>query len=472
LTGPRGVEVNRRSLSNSDGSTYSVQALPAGDYTIVVQGSGAATGAFGFNIVDLSTASTTTQGTAFGGTLTPGNSSAVYQFSANAGDSVKFKALGVTGGSGTWRLVDMYGRSVAGPSSLSSDSGAVTLSITGSYTLIVEGAISNGTPVTYQGRMDNLGNTPPTALPSGDTLALGSVTAGTLAAWNTTKTYNFTLNSTTQLLFDGENSSNVVWTLVGPRGTEFSASTMYATHSLLTLPPGTYALTLQGASSSGNYNSNGAYAFRVTDATTLPSLQLGQSTVAARTPDRSTVGYRVQGSAGTQLVLNVDRTSGGYTPTWQLIGPQGQVINGTSGDTPGNVFTLPVDGVYTLLDMGYAYSSYASGTDTFTLSQATVSKTSIAINDLASASLVGRQSIAQFTFTLDAPQVVNFDSLISANGANTNVQWQFRNSNGVSYGWNSFGNDQGENQYLAAGQYTLILRNTSDTPSNVQFRLH
>jgi hypothetical protein len=471
LSGPRGVEVSRRGFNTSDGSTYSVQSLPAGDYTIVVQGSGAATGAFGFNLIDLSTATVATQGTAFGGTLTPGSSSAVYQFSANAGDSVKFKALGVTGGSGTWRLVDMYGRSVAGPSSLSSDGGAVSLSASGNYTLIIEGAIANGAPVTYQGRIDNLGNTPPNALPTGDTLTLGSVTAGTLAAWNTTKTYNFTLNSTTQLVFDGQTQSNAMWTLVGPRGTEFSQTNVYYSDSLLTLPPGTYALTLQGASSAGNYNGNGAYAFRVTDVTTLPALQLGQSTVATRTPDKATVGYRVQGSAGTQLVLNVDRTTGGYSPSWQLIGPQGQVINGASGDTPGTVFTLPADGMYTLLDIGYTYSSYPSGTDTFTLSQVSVSNASIAINDLATASLAGRQSIAQFSLTLGAPEVISFDSLISATGANTNVQWLFRGSNGATYGWYGFGNDQGGTVYLPAGQYTLVLRNTSDTPANVQFRL-
>uniref|UniRef100_UPI003217AD8F hypothetical protein n=1 Tax=Dyella sp. TaxID=1869338 RepID=UPI003217AD8F len=467
LAGPRGQEVNSRSLNSSDGNSgQNVLALPAGDYTLTVQGSGDATGAFAFNLLDLSTAAALAQGAPLSGTLSPGNSSSAYQFTAAAGDSVAVHAASATGGSAVWRIVDMFGRTI-GTGNLSGDSAAVSLANAGSYTLLIEGYVGNTAPVNFQARLDNTGNTAPAPLPAGDPLTLGSVTAGTLAAWNSTQTYRFTLGATTQLLLDAQQSGNTYWSLQGPRGTEFNTWVSNG-DQILTLPAGDYALTLQGAPSSGY--SAGAYAFSAVDLSTLPNLQLGQQTIAQRSPGSAAAGYRVEASAGQTLLLNADYISG-YSPTWRLVGPQGQVLPAQSGDNIGTLFRVPADGTYTLLDLGYYYDSYATDRDTFTLSATDTTTTPLSFNDVAHATLAGRQSIAQYSFTLDHAQTVVPDFLAGANGNPSNLQWMLRSTAGTIVGWQWASYDQGTMQLLPPGQYTLLFRSSNDTPTDLSFRV-
>lgn len=470
LSGPNGQLVQRRPLGQSDGSSaYSVVTVPAGDYTLTVQGTGNATGAYAFTLNDLAAAATLTQGTPVSGTLNPGNAATAYHFTAVAGDNVKLHSISVTGGSATWRIVDAYGRDVAGANNLASDSNAIGLTLGGSYTLLIEGAAGNTTPLNYQVELDTTGNVAPTPLPTGDTLSLGSATAGSLATWDATKTYRFTLGSATQLLFDATSPSNssTVWTLTGPRGIEINQGNVFGSASILDLPAGDYALTLQGAQYSWSYSGGGSYAFRVVDTSTLPMATLGQVTSLTRTPASATAGCRIQASGGTKLVLN---GSFNYYNTWELIDAYGHALPAQQGDTPGNIYSIPADGIYTLLDVGYKYDGTASRTDTVTISQQDVTTTPLSFNDTLSGSLTGRQSLATYTFTLGQPQTLTLDALFNANGQRpTNLQWLIRSSNGTSYGWNSFSATQ--SQFLAAGQYTLVLGNTADTPTSFSFRL-
>ncbi|HET7329337.1 LEPR-XLL domain-containing protein, partial [Dyella sp.] len=470
LTGPNGQLVPPRWLGRSDGSyAYSVITAPAGDYTLTVKGSGNATGAYAFVLNDLATAAALTQGTPVSGTLNPGNAAAAYRFTTQAGDNVKLHSISVSGGSATWRIVDAYGHDVAGANDLSTDSNAISLALGGNYTLLIEGATGNTAPVNYQVELDTTGNVAPTPLPSGDALTLGSATAGSLATWNATKTYRFTLANAAQLLFDTTTpyGSNAVWTLTGPRGIEFNQSTVWNTASVLDLPAGDYALTLQGSQYSWNYSGNGAYAFTVTDTSTLPMAQLGQLATLTRTPASATAGCRIQASAGTELVLN---GSANYNNSWELVDAYGHVLPSQQGDNLGKIYGIPADGIYTLLDVGYKNDGTSSRTDNFTISQQVVTTAPLSFNDTLSGNLAGRQSLAQYTFTLDQPQTLDLDALLNANGQRPgNLQWLIRSSSGATYGWNGMNTSQW--QGLPAGQYTLVLRNTTDTPTSFSFRL-
>ena len=97
LTGPGGTEVSSRNFQSSDGYNFGnsdpVLNLIAGNYTLTVWAVGDHTGSYSFRLSDLTTATPLTLGTAASATLNPGNSTSIYQFNANAGDSLYFDVL-------------------------------------------------------------------------------------------------------------------------------------------------------------------------------------------------------------------------------------------------------------------------------------------------------------------------------------------------------------------------------------------
>ena len=72
LTGPAGTGVSDRSMSSSDSvDGDGLLRLPAGPYTLTVHGSGTATGAYSFRLLDLASATPLTPGTPVSGTRIP-----------------------------------------------------------------------------------------------------------------------------------------------------------------------------------------------------------------------------------------------------------------------------------------------------------------------------------------------------------------------------------------------------------------
>lgn len=342
LIGPRGSEVVDRRFDQSDATNgLSVLALPVGHYQLRVRGSASATGAFAFNLLDRSAAAALGLDTSVSGTLSPGNAALAYSFVAAAGDLVAFQSNSVSGGNATWRLLDHFGRDVAGANNLATNRAAFSLAVAGAYTLLVEGRLDGATPIAYDIQLNAAGNQAPALLPAGDALTIGSVVAGNLLSTSTTQTYRFTLANDSQLAMDNQSNINpyALWTLVGPRGTEvnqryFYASDAYDANPILNLPTGEYALTI---SNNGN---GGAYAFRLLDTAAFPSLALDQPMSATRSPANATIGYGVDAVGGTKLLLN---SSG--SGTWRLIDPFGREVTATY-DQPnvGRLYTVTSTG--------------------------------------------------------------------------------------------------------------------------------
>ncbi|QNM95072.1 CARDB domain-containing protein [Chitinimonas koreensis] len=458
-------------FDQTDGSAgFGVRALPAGSYRLTVRGIGSATGDFAFRLVDLDGAAALTLGQAAAGTLNPGRGTLAYRFDAQAGDKVAFDSIRVAGGNASWRLVDRFGRDVAGSASLAADRAAVTLATGGRYTLLVEGALANAGPVDFEFKLDAAGNQAPAALPEGDALALGSAVAGTLASWDASKTYRFTLNGDTRLIMDGQSSTSAVWTLVGPRGTEVSSryfqnSDAAYGYPVLALPAGDYALTVRGADNQWNYSGNGAYTFRLLDGAALPALTLGQQTAFTRTPANSTVGYRVEAEAGSALLLN--SASGGGT--WRLVDPFGREVANESTFASGTLYRIAAAGSYLLLNEGQYYES-GTVNGSFVLAPLSVARAELAFNDQQSGSLAGRQSLAEYSFTLDAPAAVVFDSLLVGSSGDY-LQWRLSGPTGNVFSSNGLNDGYGRYQYLQPGRYTLSLRNSRDVPADYRFRV-
>ncbi|MBY0467445.1 MAG: LEPR-XLL domain-containing protein, partial [Burkholderiaceae bacterium] len=137
ITDARGVIGSLNFQQRSwDWGSNPVMALKAGTYTLQIDGN--TTGAYGFRLLDLASATVFAPGASQSGSLVPGNATALYAFDATAGDKLYFDAQSVANGDATWRLISPSGdqRWITG---LGSDVDVSTLDQTGRWVLVIEG---------------------------------------------------------------------------------------------------------------------------------------------------------------------------------------------------------------------------------------------------------------------------------------------------------------------------------------------
>ena len=142
LTGPTGTVVSNRAFNTSDGSNVlnPVVNVPAGDYTLTVDGSGDATGAYSFRLSDLAAAIALTPGTPVSGALSPANETDLYRFEVAAGDRLYFDAQARAGApNARWRLINPFGavRFSSEFSNAASDVGDIILDASGTFALFM-----------------------------------------------------------------------------------------------------------------------------------------------------------------------------------------------------------------------------------------------------------------------------------------------------------------------------------------------
>lgn len=461
LQGPRGDEIIDRRFDRSDatGGT-SFLALPSGSYRLTVRGSGNAVGAYAFRLLDAESASDLILGAAVTATLLPGNATHLYRFTAAAGDRLAFDSQSLTGGGANWRLIDPYGRDAAGSNNLATDTSAFLLATPGVYTLLVEGKLDNATAVDYGFQFNFVDNVPPTGLPAGDPLTLGTVVADSLATTGTSKVYRFTLAQDSTLVFDTQtNTSAFTWSLTGPRGQEVTDIYMYSSDAdyrnpVYSLVAGEYALTVKAQYGTG------AYAFRLLDTAAFPAINLGEQVTATRSPANSTIGYRFNAVAGESF--NIRRQSGdGY---WRLIDAYGKVVFSQYYYNE-MAFSASTTGAYTLINEGYYYQS-GSVNVSFRLDKVIEETTALVLNDSITGNLAGGHEYDRYTFTLTAPTTLVLDILQSPSARADYISWTITGSGATNY---SFGyNDQ---VTLGPGQYTLTVRSTDYLAHDYKFRM-
>ena len=168
----------------------------------------------------LASATSINLGDPISGTLASGNETALYRFNALAGDQIALNRQALNGGSpllatdrSLWRR-DLY--------NCFSNSGTLTLPLSGTYTLLFEGQISANGASDYTFNVSSQGHTDIPAL-TGTALTLGAVTSGAISTAGQQNNYVFTIGNPTELYFNSlTNRSDLNWTLIGPRGTEIS----------------------------------------------------------------------------------------------------------------------------------------------------------------------------------------------------------------------------------------------------------
>jgi hypothetical protein len=155
LSGPIGSLVASRAFSQSDSAEFSsspVLNLDPGQYTLSVDGSGDATGGYGFRLLDLDKGTELTPGVARDPVTAPANETRVYTFHGNSGDRFFLDVTSRSGGDIYWRLLDPFGQQVFGPTAMngpSQDLELAPLPLTGQYTLLIEGRIQQSGTASY-----------------------------------------------------------------------------------------------------------------------------------------------------------------------------------------------------------------------------------------------------------------------------------------------------------------------------------
>jgi hypothetical protein len=148
MTGPGGVILNRQLWVSDSIDGVSLLDLPAGDYTIMIDESGATTGSYTFRLLDASSATLFTPGVPVSGSLAPGVSTALWRFNANAGDPFYYDGRPGSGFTSFpyVRLYTPLGDSLLSPVRVDLDADTFSVPQTGSYILAVEGRYTETAP--------------------------------------------------------------------------------------------------------------------------------------------------------------------------------------------------------------------------------------------------------------------------------------------------------------------------------------
>ncbi len=483
LVGPNSaLNISNRSFFASDGSSHSnpVLALPSGAYTLTVSTSDATTGPYAFRLSDLAAAVPLTVGTPVSDTLDP-RASKLYQFNAVAGQTYYFESLAESGGLefDSWRLIDPYGNALfknigsTGPFAqpdeafLVNDGGRITATVTGTYTLLIEGFIKATLPLTYTVNV----------VPVTDTtqaLTLGSTINGNLAP-SQRDTYTFNLASNALLYFDAlTDNGNLQWSLSGPPGTVVSSRSFGASdgqgisNPVLALPAGAYTLTVTGTGRTA-----GDYSFRLSDLATAATLPLGTPVSHTFDPNNSTDLYQFNAAGGQSFYFaSLGQTGGNFRNSWRLIDPYGNVVFNSFLANDAGRLTLTAGGTYTLLVEGDLANT---GTVSYSIDVAPITDAThaLTLGSTVNSTLAAPGEQDYYTFNLAASSLLYFDAQTN----NAGLQWSLSGPGGTADSNRSFTATDG--RFIAsdpvlplpAGAYTLTISGTGQTAGAYAFRL-
>ena len=416
LSGPNGAVVGNKSFTNSDSAYTSASPLlnlAVGDYTLTVDANSDQTGAYSFRLIDVLKAQEIAPGTDVVGTLDLANQTNVHKFNATAGEHYYFNSLNLTGGNTYWRLIDPNGNNVFGPAYFANDAD-ITTAVDGSYTLLVEGLISATGSSNYSFNVQKVTD-------EQYPLTVGDTVNGSVAHVGQRDFYSFSLGEAKQLYFDALSTSNVNWSLVGPRGAVVSGRNFTSTDSasfggsaIYDLVAGYYTLVIDG-----NADMVGDYSFRVLDIAQATTLTPGTDVSGQLSPANETDLYQFNVTAGERFYFDYKSYLGSYTPYWRLLDPYGQLVFGPNGFTSDKEpLTLTQTGAYTLFIEGYVYNTVATNNYSFAVQKVTDEQYPLTVGDTVKGSIAHAGQRDFYNFSLSQAKQLYFDAL-----SNSNIIW-------------------------------------------------
>jgi hypothetical protein len=144
LEGPDGSSISSR-FNTSDGSPRSQAPsfdMVRGTYTLTVDGLDGQTGDYSFQLRDLDEAQAISEGETVSGSLATGRETAIYNFDAQAGETLFIDVEnGLSSSVANWTVLDPTGQQLGSVTSLSDRT--QVLNSDGTYTLLAEGRLGN-----------------------------------------------------------------------------------------------------------------------------------------------------------------------------------------------------------------------------------------------------------------------------------------------------------------------------------------
>jgi predicted secreted protein len=457
-------------LNSDDSGTYQFQLLAAPEPDI-----------FGIALGDVVSNGVPAGGA---GNLEAPAAQDIYTFNAPSGEFVFFDLQTGANQNWQWELQDSDGTSIFNRS-FSSDPGAYTLEISGTYTVTVSNLNSDETG-SYRFK---LWDVPP---PEEFTIAIGDVVsngvpeagAGNIEQPAALDRYTFLATAGQVVYFDWQSqfNSNWRWQLVDSAGTVIFERSVSS-------DPGAYTLELGGTYTMiiGNQNSDdtGTYQFQLLDVPAPDAFNIAIGDVVSDGVPQAGAGnieepgsldrYAFEASAGQVLFFDW-QSEFNSSWRWQLLDSAGTAIfnRGLSSD-PG-AHTLELGGTYTMI-IGNQ-NSEETGTYQLQLLEVPAAQTfSIAIGDVVSDGVpqAGAGNIEEpgaldiYTFNATAGQEVFFDW---QGESNSNWRWKLENSDGTVIFEQNLSNDPGTHILELGGTYTMIIGNqNSDETGTYQFEL-
>ncbi|MAT15363.1 MAG: hypothetical protein CMJ46_08850, partial [Planctomyces sp.] len=455
-----------------------VQKLTAGDYEIAISKTAANTGGYDFALHRFSSATAVTDGVQEDATLTPAKSTALYTFSATAGDRFSFDSIGWNGASGArWMLYDELGQELF-DDVVANDQATMTLTAGGGYTIIVAGDPSDtATNPTFSFEVNSTTAATPNTL-TGTALSLNTPTTGTISTYGEIDKFTFTLTDTTRVFLDAisrhtssssTDPEETYWkleseyeTIVAQAFFRDSGESSFANGAqFLELPAGDYQLSV--AIASGGDEDTGDYEFQVLDLDSpVTTLTIGTAYSGSLSAARKVQSYQFSADAGDPLYFDNQAFSGG-TAKWTLVDPLGNILFSQSLATDHSSMLMPFDGTYTLL------LEHTTSSATFTMlvdEGSTSSGTPLTLDATTTGSISTSTEVDVYAFTLTGNKLVLFDSRTNT----ADLAWSLTGPGGEVISGKALDANEAP-VWLSAGDYELSIHSASTGTGAYNFSL-
>lgn len=461
LIGPSG-ELASRTFNSSD-QFQPLMDAPPGLYELTVDGNGDAIGDFSFRLLDIASASSITPGSVVNGELNPISETNLYRFDAVAGDRFFFDVLTNEGAfNARWRLFDPAGF-VMFDSGLG-DVDTQSLSLTGRYTIAVEGSQFDPDAATYSFNVQFVENIPPQT-PVGTALTLGSTTTGAISVAGESDVFRFSLDERKLLHIESlMNSGTMIWKLEGPRGfvDNRSLDNNNQFQPVLDLVAGNYTLTVEDSG-----DATGGYSFRVRDLAAASLITPGSTVGGTFSPSFETDIYRFSANAGEQFFFDLLTNPNASSARWRLFDSYGNsVFEQGLGDV--DTIAMPNTGTYILIVAGSPSDTENPAYSMVVRPVAVTASQTLSLNQTTSGQVSVPGESDAYTFSLSERKLLYLDSLTDIDF----VDWTLRGPSGIVTSNSLSSSDQFLPVFDAApGQYRLTIDGSGDATGAYSFRL-
>ncbi len=455
LAGPEGGIVSLRRFNTAD-STLSPLLLSAGDYSLTVSGNGDDLGAFAFRLIDLTAAPALTTGLAANGSINPSAETDAYRFTGVAGAEVYFDVLSSSGlPSASWRCFDPFWNELFNGGL--GDRGPTTLTVDGTYTLLIEGHPSDPAGGTYTINVSPVHDieTP---------LTLGEAMAGALGEPGQSWVFAWSQPESTRICFDSLTNSPLRWSLDRPAGRLINArafSASDATLPTLQLAAGDYRLTVTGAG-----DATGGFRFLLRELTDAAPLNPGTPVSGTLNPPNKTDLYRFTATPGTRVFFDLINGTGLANASWRCFDPFGTEIAGSFLSDLGPI-ELSAGGLYTLAIVG-GHADPNPGAYTINVVPVIDPVAPLTVGAVTSGAITVPAQTVRHPFTLASPAWLYLDSRIS-----TPLRATLSGPLGTVFANRRF--DSSDTSFepirLVPGQYELAVSGVGDETGSYEFRL-